>query len=90
MHMHVCIWHIIKLTLNQHRDILKINMDDYLMYTNDFFSRKKVNVFHLLQISSGTSLVVQQLRLCGYATGGVGSIPGWGRYHMPHGAAKNK
>ena len=90
MHMHVCIWHIIKLTLNQHRDILKINMDDYLMYTNDFFSRKKVNVFHLLQISSGTSLVVQQLSLCGYATGGVGSIPGWGRYHMPHGAAKNK
>ena len=35
---------------------------------------------------TGTSLVVQWLRLCGSTAGGVGLIPGWGS-QMPHCAA---
>ena len=35
---------------------------------------------------TGTSLVVQWLRLCGSTAGDVGLIPGWGS-QMPHCAA---
>ena len=35
---------------------------------------------------TGTSLVVQWLRLCGSTAGGIGLIPGWGS-QMPHCAA---
>ena len=39
---------------------------------------------------TGTSLVVQWLRLHAPNAGGMGLIPGRGRSHMPHGTAKKK
>ena len=40
---------------------------------------------------SGTSLMVQRLRLRTYTAGDAGLIPGWGASsHVPQGAAKNK
>ena len=45
-----------------------------------------------IEVSEGTSLVVQWLRLCAPVSGGLGSIPGQGtRSHVPQirpGAAK--
>ena len=46
-----------------------------------------------IEVSEGTSLVVQWLRLCAPNAGGLGSIPGWGtRSHMqlkiPHATSK--
>ena len=39
----------------------------------------------LRNINTGTSLVLQWLRLCMPNVGGVGFLPGWGtRSYMPH------
>ena len=85
----------ISATINQEIHLFQVTYGELVTWKNLTLLFQKLKYFTVLGISihndvnsktesTGTSLVVQWLRLCAPNAGGVGLIPGLGtRFHMP-------